>query len=209
MNTLLSPFQEFWKKGDKLLLLLCLLASVYGVALIFSATRYNGNNRAVITQCVAILLGAVIYILCTFIDFQLFVEKNWKLVFGVSVLFILLLLTPLGTDHDAGNLNWLDIPGFPMEIQPNEIDKLPFILLLALLITKIQSQGRDIGSVLSVLQIGAYAAFMLGLIAAVCGDMGMCVVYTFIFATMAWSAGVKLRWFVLAIGAVVIGFAVL
>ena len=146
MNTLLSPFQEFWKKGDKLLLLLCLLASVYGVALIFSATRYNGNNRAVITQCVAILLGAVIYILCTFIDFQLFVEKNWKLVFGVSVLFILLLLTPLGTDHDAGNLNWLDIPGFPMEIQPNEIDKLPFILLLALLITKIQSQGRDIGS---------------------------------------------------------------
>ena len=76
MNTLLSPFQEFWKKGDKLLLLLCLLASVYGVALIFSATRYNGNNRAVITQCVAILLGAVIYILCTFIDFQLFVEKN-------------------------------------------------------------------------------------------------------------------------------------
>ena len=36
MNTLLSPFQEFWKKGDKLLLLLCLLASVYGVALIFS-----------------------------------------------------------------------------------------------------------------------------------------------------------------------------
>ena len=76
-----------------------------------------------------------------------------------------------------------------MEIQPNEIDKLPFILLLALLITKIQSQGRDIGSVLSVLQIGAYAAFMLGLIAAVCGDMGMCVVYTFIFATMAWSAG--------------------
>ena len=25
MNTLFSPLQEFWKKGDKLLLLLCLL----------------------------------------------------------------------------------------------------------------------------------------------------------------------------------------
>ena len=209
MNTLLSPLQEFWKKGDKLLLLLCLLASGYGVALIFSATRYNGNDRAVIIQCVAILLGAVIYILCTFIDFQLFVEKNWKLVFGGSVLFILLLLTPLGTDHNAGNLNWLDIPGFPMEIQPNEIDKIPYILLLALLIAKIQDQGRDISSILSVFQIGAYAAFMLGLIAAVCGDMGMCVVYTVIFAVMAWSAGVKLRWFLLAGGAVAAGFAVL
>ena len=209
MKTLFSPFQDFFRKGDPILLLLCLLASGYGVALIFSATRYNGNNRAVLTQLIAILLGVVIYILFTFVDFQLFVEKNWKLVFGGSVLFLLLLLTPLGTDHDAGNLNWLDIPGFPVEMQPNEIDKLPFILLLSLLITKIQAQGRDVGSVLSILQIGGYAAFMLGLIALICGDMGMCVVYLFIFAVMTWSAGVKLRWFVLAGGAVIIGFAVL
>ena len=208
MNTLLSPLQEFWKKGDKLLLLLCLLASGYGVALIFSATRYNGNDQAVIIQIVAILLGVVAYILCTFIDFQLFVEKNWKLVFWGSVLFILLLLTPLGSNV-GGNRNWLDIPHFPINIQPNEIDKIPYILLLALLIAKIQDQGRDISSILSVFQIGAYAAFMLGLIAAVCGDMGMCVVYTVIFAVMAWSAGVKLRWFLLAGGAVAAGFAVL
>ena len=208
MNTLFSPLQEFWKKGDKLLLLLCLLASAYGVALIYSATRYNENDREVIIQIIAILLGVVVYILCTFVDFQLFVEKNWKWLFVGSVLFILLLLTPFGSNV-GGNRNWLDLPFLPINIQPNEIDKIPFILLLALLITKIQDQGRDIGSVLSVLQIGAYTAFMLGLIAAVCGDMGMCVVYTFIFVTMAWSAGVKLRWFVLAIGAVVIGFAVL
>ena len=209
MKTLSSPFHEFFKKGDPVLLLLCLLASVFGVALIFSATRYNGNNRAVVIQCIAIVLGVIIYVLCTFVDFQLFIEKNWKLVFGGSVLFILLLLTPLGTDHNSGNLNWLDIPGFPMEIQPNEIVKIPFILLLSMQITKLQDQGHDIGSVFSVVQIGAHAAFMLGLIALVCGDMGMCVVFTFIFATMAWSAGVKVRWFVLVGGALVIAFVVL
>ena len=64
MNTLFSPLQEFWKKGDKLLLLLCLLASAYGVALIYSATRYNENDREVIIQIIAILLGVVVYILC-------------------------------------------------------------------------------------------------------------------------------------------------
>lgn len=208
MKTLSSPFHEFFKKGDPILLLLCLLASAFGVALIFSATRYNENNQAVVIQIVAIFLGVVAYILCTFIDFQLFVEKNWKLIFWGSVLFILLLLTPLGSNV-GGNRNWLDIPYFPINIQPNEIDKIPFILLLALLITRIQNQGRDIGSVSAVFQIGAYAAFMLGLIAVVCGDMGMCVVYTFIFATMAWSAGVKLRWFVLVGGALVIAFVVL
>ena len=209
MKALFSPLREFFKKGDAVLLLLCLAASLFGAALIFSATRYNGNNRAVIIQCAAIALGVLVYVLCTFVDFQLFMEKNWQLVFGGSVLFILLLLTPLGTDHDAGNLNWLDIPGFPVEMQPNEIDKIPFILLLSLLITKIQAQGRDIGSVSAVFQIGAYAAFMLGLIALVCGDMGMCVVYTVIFAVVAWSAGVKLRWFVLVGGAALLSFAVL
>ena len=50
---------------------------------------------------------------------------------------------------------------------------------------------------------------MLALIAGICGDMGMCVVYLFIFAVMAWGAGVKKRWFLLAGSAIVIGFSVL
>ena len=76
-------------------------------------------------------------------------------------------------------------------------------------IRKIQDQGHDIGSVFSVAQIGAHAMFMLALIAGICGDMGMCVVYTIIFAVMAWSAGVKVRWFVLVGGALAIAFVVL
>ena len=209
MTTLFSPIREFFKKGDVLLLALCLAASGYGLLLIYSATRYNGNDRAVLVQIAAILLGVLVYALCTFVDFQLFVEKNWKLVLGGSVVFLLLLLTPLGTDHNAGNLNWLDIPGFPMEIQPNEIVKLPFILLLSLQITKIQERGHDISSVPSVLQIGAHAAFMLALIAGICSDMGMCVVYAAIFAIMAWSAGVRLRWFALAGTVLLVTFVVL
>ena len=203
MSVLFSPVREFIKKGDMVLLTLCLLSSGYGLLLIFSATRYNDNNRALIVQCAAIALGVIAYALFTFVDFQLFLEKHWKLVFGGSVVLILLLLSPLGTDHNMGNLNWLDIPGFPMEIQPNEVDKLPYVLLLAYLIWRIQEGGRDISSLPALLQIGGYAAFMLGLIALVCGDMGMCVVYTAIFAFMSWAAGVKLRWFLLVGGGVV------
>lgn len=60
--------------------------------------------------------------------------------------FLLLLLTPLGNDHNSGNLNWAGHPGFPLEIQPNEIIKIPFILLLSLQITKIQDRGQSISS---------------------------------------------------------------
>ena len=207
LSLLFSPIKDFFKKGDVVLLLLCLAASGFGLVLIFSATQYLGETRwirFVLVQFIAIVLGVVAYILLTFVDFQLFVEKRWKLLLIFNVGFILLLLTPLGEDYDSGNLNWLVIsriiPKFPMDVQPNEIVKVSFILLLALQIVKIQDRELDISSIPSILQIGGHTIFMLGLIAAICGDFGMCVIYMMIFVSMAWTSGVKLRWFVLVGG---------
>ena len=206
MLTLFSPLREFIRKGDLLLLSLCLAASGFGVLLIYSATRWENNNKAVIVQLIGILLGVCAYILLTFVDFQLFTENNWKLLLGVSVVLLLLLLTPLGLEV-YGNRNWLQlskiIPGFPMNLQPNEIVKIPFILLLSMQIHQIQDRGHDISSIPSVFQIGGYTVFFLGLIAAICGDMGTCMVYIAIFIVMAWSAGVKVRWFVIVGGSIV------
>lgn len=206
MVTLFSPIREFFRKGDLVLLSLCLVASGYGLVLIFSATRYNENNKAVMIQLVGILFGIIAYMVLTFVDFQLFTEKKWKLLLGASIVLILLLLTPLGLEV-YGNRNWLQlsklIPGFPMNLQPNEIVKIPFILLLALLINQIQEHGHDISSIPSVMQIGGFTVFMLALIAAICGDMGTCVVYMVIFVVMAWMAGVKIRWFLLVGGGIV------
>lgn len=209
MGVLLSPIREFIKKGDMVLLALCLLASGYGLLLIYSATQYTKSPRFIVVQCLAIGLGVIAYMLMTMVDFQLFTEKNWKLLFAFNILFLLLLLTPLGTDHGMGNRNWLSIPGFPIDIQPNEIVKLPFILLLALQISRIQERERDISSIPSLFQIGGHTLFMLALLAGVCGDMGMCVVYLFIFVFMAWSAGVKMRWFVLVGGGLILAAVIL
>ena len=202
LSLLFSPIKEFWKKGDVILLGLCLAASTFGLALIYSATRYQNTNRPVIIQAIAIGLGVVAYLLLTFVDFRLFTEKRWKLMLVGSILLLLLLLTPFGVER-YGNRNWIQIPHFPMMLQPNEIVKIPFILILALLIIKIQDRGYSISSIPSVMQIGGFTVFMLGLIAAICHDMGTCAVYIMIFAFMAWSAGVKLRWFVLVGGGTV------
>lgn len=211
LSTLFSPVREFFKKGDVLLLVLCLAASGFGLALIFSATQYFGETRwmrFVFVQFAAICLGTAAYMLLTFVDFQLFVEKRWKFLLAFNFIFILLLLTPLGEDYNSGNLNWLVIsriiPKFPMDIQPNEIVKISFILMLALQIVKIQDHGQNISSIPSIVQIGGHTIFMLGLIAVVCGDFGMCVIYMMIFVVMAWVAGVKLRWFVLVGGGIVL-----
>ena len=194
MSLLFSPIREFFKKGDVILLALCLAASTFmRLALIYSATQYQYPDqlitRPVIIQAIAILLGVAAYVLLTFVDFQLFLEKRWKLLLVFNVVFILLLLTPLGEDYNSGNLNWLVIsriiPKFPMDVQPNEIVKISFILLLALQIVKIQDREQNISSIPSILQIGGHTVLMLGLIAAVCGDFGMCVIYLMIFVSMA------------------------
>ncbi len=216
MSLLFSPIREFFKKGDVILLALCLAASTFGLALIYSATQYQYPDqlitRPVIIQAIAILLGVAAYVLLTFVDFQLFLEKRWKLLLAFNVVFILLLLTPLGEDYNSGNLNWLVIsriiPKFPMDVQPNEIVKISFILLLALQIVQIQDREQDISSIPSILQIGGHTVLMLGLIAAVCGDFGMCVIYLMIFVSMAWASGVKLRWFVLVGGGLVLAVVV-
>ena len=190
---------DAFQQADLVLLGLCCAASVFGIAMIFSATRWSGGLRSVIVQFVAMLVGICLYIALTFVDYQTLVEKGWKWFFAFNVVFLLLLLTPLGTDNNSGNLNWLAIskiiPGFPLDLQPNEIVKIPFILLLAHQINHIQSRGRSISHPINILQITAHAMFMVALIAIICGDMGMCLVYIFLFVIMAWTAGVKLYWF--------------
>lgn len=203
MDTLLSPIREFVRKGDLLLLTLCILASGYGLALIYSATRWTGSNRFVIVQGVAILLGIAAYAVLTFVDFHLFVEKCWKWIFCFEICFVLLVLTPLGHEVD-GNRNWLQIHSSLPLIQPDEIVKLALILLLAWQMSRFHEEELDITSIPCVLLLGGHLMILVGVVAVVCGDMGMCVIYICIFAVMTWCAGVGLRWFV-GVGSLVFG----
>ena len=182
-----------------MLLSLCLAASGFGLVLIYSASRYTQSSRFMPVQSVAIVLGVIAYIVMSSVDVELFAEKSWKFILAFNIGFVLLTRTPLGVDHDTGNRSWLAIPGIPFELQPAEIVKLTFILLLAWQCARIQAKERDISSIPSVMQVAGHTLMMFGLIAVASGDFGMALIYFFIFVVMAWSAGVKKRWFVLAI----------
>ena len=51
---------EVIQGADLILLGLCCTASLYGIAMIFSATRYNEDNRKVLVQTAALLIGIVV-----------------------------------------------------------------------------------------------------------------------------------------------------
>lgn len=193
---LFSRIKRFFSQADLLLLALCVGASLFGILLIASATHYTGSLRYVAVQSVALVLGIGLYAFFSFVDVEEASEK-WKWIFVFNVGFILLLLTPLGISA-GGNRAWLSIPGFPMDIQPAEIVKVTFIILLAKQLAYYQE--RDLSSVTSVAFYGGHFLFMVGLLYVVSGDAGSCLVYAVIFIFMTFAAGVKLRWFVLGGG---------
>ena len=207
MNWLTDSIREFIHRGDRLLLTLCLLASGFGMVLIYSATRYMNHSaglRCMLIQAVGIVLGVFVYIAMSSVDIELFTEKSWKWLFLFGLFINLLLLTPLGIGADeTGNNSWLSIPGFPVNLQPAELAKLTFVLLLAWQMNRQRERGLSRPS--SVFQLAGHTLVMIGLIVATSGDFGMALTYAFIFVIMAWAGGVKKRWFLLAIVVCVIG----
>lgn len=195
--------EDFLRRGDMLLLHLCNLASIFGLILIYSATNWQEDNRSVIAvQGFAILLGILLYVLCSTVDFKRLLENGWLYLMLFNVGFLLLLLTPLGEDYDSGNRNWLSIPNLPFDIQPNEIIKATFILVTAYIMTRLQEDDRKINSIPCLLAISCHALFITGLVAVICGDWGMCVVYISITLVMMWACGVAAPLFAILFGAV-------
>lgn len=202
MSWLSDSWREFKARGDKLLLALCVILSLCGVVLVYSASRYTGSTRSVLVQLIGLAMGIFAYVLLSSVDFELFIQKSWKWLFPFCVVFILTTLSPWGVEV-GGNRSWLQIPHFPTTIQPAEVVKVFFILLLALQFSRLRERG--ISRITSVVFTAGHTLFLCAVIAVASSDFGMALIYCLIYVVVAWAAGVKLRWFVLAFA--IIGIA--
>ncbi|MBE6960960.1 MAG: cell division protein FtsW [Ruminococcaceae bacterium] len=193
---------EFVRQADLVLLSLCVISTLYGLVLISSATRYMGSSRSLrlmLVQAAAMGIGIVLYVLFSILDMEDLIRKwKWMLVFNIG--FICLLRTPFGVDDGTGNRAWLKFPGVPVSIQPAEIVKITFVLLLAKQLEWTLRERKELKSLASVSFPTGHLLFMVALIYVLSGDMGSALVYVFIFICMMLSAGTAWRWFALGAG---------
>ena len=197
LNRLKAILADFFQQADLVLLGLCCTATVYGIMMIYSATRYSNSNRPVIVQSVALLLGICMYIFLSMVDIEI-VMKKWKWMVGFNIVFIGLLLTPLGVGGDTtGNQAWLQIPGIPFNIGPAEVVKITFTLLLANQLAWRREEKRDLRSFRSAAMAAGHTLALMGWYVAISGDVGNALTFFFIFLCMAFAAGFALRWFAL------------
>ena len=202
MRHFVDELKDFFKKGDMVLLVLCLITSGFGVVIIASATsaeKFGSNVRYIAVQLLAICLGVLIYALISSIDMD-FLQENRNLMAAFNV-FLLLLLIPFGTDNNTGNRSWLDIPLLPFYIQPAEICKITYVIIMA---SVMSSHQNRISSIPSVMHMVFHLGLLVGLNMALSSDLGVSLIFVFIFIGMTFAGGVSLWWFALAIGAIAI-----
>ena len=198
MRVFFEEVRDFFSKGVLVLLFLCLVTTAFGLLVIASATNHMGYGRFVLIQAFAAGLGVGFYILMSSLDLDALFEHRVSMVLFNS--FLLLLLIPFGTDNGSGNRSWLDFPLLPVNIQPAEICKITYILIMASVMSSYQNR---LSSIQSVLHMALHLALLVGLNMAMSSDLGVSLIFVFIFIGMAWAGGVNIGWFLLA-GAVVV-----
>lgn len=183
------------------LLILCLLCSLYGCLLVFSANISAGNGlRGVLIQIFSSLIGLTLAVLISHIDYE-DICHLWPFLLGAALLLMLLTFTPLGlnvggTDDTA----WLElrIGSFSLTFQPSELLKVAFIVTFPKHLAAVR---EEINHIRNILLLGLHAALPIGLV-FLQGDDGTALVFVFMFVALMFAAGLKWQYFAGAFAAI-------
>lgn len=206
MRRYFEELKDFIKKGDMILLILCLCVAGFGVICIASATsaeKFGSNFKYIAVQVVSIGLGVLMYALVSSVDLD-FLSEHRGMMVAFNVLLLLMLISPLGTDNNTGNRSWINT-GIVM-VQPAEICKITYIIINA---SVMASHQNRISHPVSIIHMLMHLGLLVGLNLALSSDMGVSLIFVFIFIGMAFAGGVSLWWFALAIGSIAAAFPIL
>ena len=200
MGRYLKQVRDSLLKGDMILLLMCLIVTTFGCLMISSATQvYGSGARYVIIQISAAVIGILVFAITSSIDAEYFSEHRTILV--LFNMFLLAMLIPFGTDNGTGNKSWLNIPLLPVDIQPAEICKITYVLIMASVMNANQNR---LSSIPSVFQMVFHLALLVGVNMVLSRDAGVSLIFVFIFIGMAFAGGVSILWFLIAGGALAV-----
>ncbi|MDY3030921.1 MAG: rod shape-determining protein RodA [Clostridia bacterium] len=176
------------RKFDMPLLLTTLLLSVFGIIIIYSATRTLNSNTNVIVQSVAVCLGTAALLGTCLFDYEQF--KNLiKPIYLLSIAMLIVVLI-FGVDGGWGAKSWIRFGA--IGIQPTELVKLCFILTFSYHLDKVSD---SINKPLVLLGLLAHIGVLIGLI-LLQPDLGSALVFIFMFVCMIFSAKLSYKYIV-------------
>lgn len=188
----LKYIRTYLRQSDTVLLILCLAATVYGLFMVASASCSYDSSSYFAVQLTAALLGLFLFVILSLIDTEIITDR-WYFLFAFNILLLGTLMV-WGVSGGTGNRSWLRFG--PIGIQPSEVIKITFVLLLARQMEHLRSTGRGIGSFWSLMQLTVHFALMFGMIVVISSDLGSALIFLVIFLAMIFAGGVKLIWLI-------------
>ena len=189
MTRIFHSIADYFKKSDKALWFLTIIAIVYSLMLIASMQR-SGEYNFLQTQIIAIATGLVSAIIISAADYK-YIIKKWY--FAAIISFILAGLVFVfgiqvaGTDDTA----WIQIGS--LTIQPSEFIKICFIITFTKHLTYLEEKDM-LKSFVGVITLVLHAMIPM-IIIHMQGDDGTVLIFVLIFLFMSFIAGVQLRYF--------------
>lgn len=189
--------RSFLRYSNLRLIILCIVCSVFGCMLVYSASYGVGTGwSGAIMQVIASAVGITVALIVSRLDYEN-ICALWPLWSGISILLVILTFTPLGlnatgTDDTA----WLAIG--PITFQPAELMKISFIISFSMHLSKVQEHIRSFRTVLFLCLHGGIHILLVFLQ----GDDGTALVFIAIFLSMMLISGINLIYYVLGFSAV-------
>ena len=180
---------------DWLLVVVVLGLSAIGTLLIWSATQpgllaAGHDPRTYLKkQLLNVAIGLVLMVGVSLVDTRQL--RTWvPLFYGATVLALLAVLTPIGSDINGAHA-WISLPG-GFQVEPSEFAKVALILGIAMIFSQARPGSSGGPGVRSLFTALACAAPLIGLV-IIEPALGVALVLVVVTATMIVLSGLRLR----------------
>ena len=189
--------KKIWKNIEWGILICTILLIGIGLVALFSATQ-NTEYEELKRQIMWIGISIPIVIMVIWIDYE-WIAKISPIIYGIV---LILLVAVLFTESINGASSWFNLGAF--SIQPSEFAKIFTVIVFALVITKIQTRGRDELSRPTRLLLALMVVAVPVLLIIKQPDYGTALAFLMATVFMLFVAGIKKRYIIGAILIVVI-----
>lgn len=196
MKQLIEAVRKYVRASDLSLILAVLVCSAISCTMLYSIAANELIDRCTMgtfrTQVVASVLGVVVVVVLSVLDYNKFI-KLWWIYAPAAIALTLLTFTPLGYSRaGADDRAWVEIGSFYM--QPSELLKLAFILSFSYHLAK---DEENMNKLWHMVLLCLHAAVPIGIV-ALQGDYGTAIVFSMIFMAELLSSRIALRYILAA-----------
>lgn len=192
------------RKVELLLLISVIAISIFGLIMIFSASyiwaeyKFNDPYKFVKNQGIFFVVGVVLMIIVSKINYRKYYDKANLLLLGCIILLILVLIPGIGTVRN-GSRSWFGIGSFG--IQPSEFTKLALIIFTSKYLVNNETKMKDVKK--GVLPILGLTLLIFGII-MLQPDFGTGTIIVMSIIGLLFVGGVNFKFFlkIAAVGAV-------